>query len=197
MAPVPGLEGLRLYSAHPGSRLSELVGGDAPPYWAYPWAGGLALARYLSANPEAVVGRRVVDLGSGSGLAAIAAAKAGAASVLAIDIDRHAVAAVALNAALNGVAAATRLADPTDGPLPDADVVLAGDVFYAAEVAARTGPFLQRCADAGIAVLVGDPGRAFLPAGRLTAIAEDTVSDFGEGPVPTRAIVYRMARSAG
>jgi len=192
VAPVPGLEDLRLYSAHPASRLGELVGGDASPYWAFSWAGGLALARYLTANPQTVAGRRVVDLGSGSGLVAIAAARAGAASVVAVDIDRHAVAAVALNAALNGVTVMTLLTDATGGPPPDADVVLAGDVFYSPEVAQTTGPFLQRCADAGLAVLIGDPGRAFLPSTGLAIVAKDEVGDFAGGSATMPAFVYQM-----
>jgi predicted nicotinamide N-methyase len=194
VAPAPGIAGLLLYSAHPGSGLGRIAGCGASPYWAYPWGGGLVLAQHLSDHPGTVAGLRVVDFGSGSGLVAIAAAKAGARSVLAADIDRHAIAAIALNAALNGVAVTTCLADLTEGPPPDADVVLAGDVFYTAEVAAKTGPFLQRCADAGLTVLVGDPGRAFLPANRLVPIADHQVSDFAGGRTTTPAVVYRMAR---
>ncbi|CAG0953949.1 MAG: methyltransferase [Rhizobiaceae bacterium] len=194
VAPVPGLPGLLLYCAHPGSGLGQIAGGGASPYWAYPWAGGLALARYLADHPSAVAGSRVVDLGSGSGLVAIAAAKAGARAVLAADVDRHAVAAIGLNAALNGVAVATCRADLTDGPPPDADIVLAGDVFYAAEVAAKTGAYLAHCAAAGLAVFVGDPGRAYLPIERLSRCAEYDVSDFGDGRSTTRAAVYRLDR---
>lgn len=192
MTPVPGCPGLLLYSAHPGSGLGQIAGCGASPYWAYPWAGGLALARYLADHPAAVAGLRVVDLGSGSGLVAIAAAKAGACSVLAVDLDRHAVAAVALNAALNGVTVTTCLADLTDGQPPDADVVLAADLFYAADVATRATAFLGRCAEAGLAVLVGDPGRAFLPVRRLLPIAEYGVSDFADGASSTPSVVYRM-----
>ena len=192
VAQVPGLDGLLLYGAHPGSRLGQIAGCDASPYWAYPWAGGLALAHHLMEQPSTVTGMRVVDLGSGSGLVAIAAAKAGARSVLASDVDRHAVAAIALNAALNGVAVTTCDTDLTDGPPPDADVVLAGDVFYAAEVAAKTGAYLARCAAAGLAVLIGDPGRLFLPRDRLSPIAAYDVRDFGDGSAATRATVYRL-----
>lgn len=169
-----------------------MAGCGASPYWAYPWAGGLALACYLAEHPQAVAGLRAVDLGSGSGLVAVAAAKAGARSVLAVDIDRNAVAAIALNAALNGISVATCLADITGGPPPDADVVLAGDVFYAADVAARTGPYLARCAAAGLSVLVGDPGRTFLPAEGLGRCAEYDVRDFADGGPTTRAAVYRI-----
>ncbi len=192
MVPAPGLSGLLLYCPHPGSGLGQIAGCGASPYWAYPWAGGLALARYLAEHPQAVAGLRVVDLGSGSGLVAVAAAKAGARSVLAVDIDRNAVAAIALNAALNGAAVATCLADVTGGPPPDADVVLAGDVFYAADVAARTGAYLARCAAAGLAVLVGDPGRVFLPAEGLIRCAAYDVGDFADGRPTTRSAVYRM-----
>lgn len=195
VVPAPGLSGLHLYCAHPGSGLGQIAGG-ASPYWAYPWAGGLALARYLAEHPRTVAGLRVVDLGSGSGLVAVAAAKAGARSVLAVDVDCHAVAATGLNAALNGVAVATCLADLTDGPPPDADIVLAGDVFYAVDVAARTGPFLARCAAAGLTVLVGDPGRAFLPGERLSLCGQYDVEDFGTGRSVTRSFVFRLGRVA-
>ncbi len=197
VAQAPGLPGLLLYCAHPGSGLGQIAGRGASPYWAYPWAGGLVLARYLADHSSTVAGLRVVDLGTGSGLVAIAAAKAGARAVVAADVDRHAVAAAGLNAALNGVAVATCRADLTDGPPPDADVVLAGDVFYAADVAAKTGAFLARCAAAGLEVLIGDPGRAFLPRDRLSPIAEYDVSDFGDGRATTRAAVYRLARTPG
>lgn len=193
VAQAPGLPGLLLYCAHPGSGLGQIAGCGAP-YWAYAWAGGLALAHHLAERPSTVAGLRVLDLGSGSGLVAIAAAKAGARTVVAADVDRHATAAVGLNAALNGVAVTTCGADLTDGPPPDADVVLAGDVFYAAGVAAKTGAYLARCAAAGLKVLVGDPGRAFLPRDRLSPIAEYEVSDFGDGRAATRAAVYRLDR---
>lgn len=194
VAPVSGLDGLLLYGAHPGSRLGEIAGCGASPYWAYPWAGGLALAHHLAERPSTVAGLRVVDFGSGSGLLAIAAAKAGARSVLASDIDRHAVAAIGLNAALNGVAVTTSHADMTEGQPPDADVVLAGDVFYAADVAAKTMAYLARCAAAGLTVLIGDPGRLFLPLDRLTPIEAYDVRDFGDGSAATRATVYRLNR---
>ena len=192
VAPVPGLDGLLLYGAHPGSRLGEIDCCDASPFWAYPWAGGLALAHHLAERPSIVAGLRVVDFGSGSGLVAIAAAKAGARSVLAADVDRHAVAAIGLNAALNGVAVTTCHADLTEGPPPEAEVVLAGDVFYAADVAAKTLAYLGRCAAAGVTVLVGDPGRPFLSLDGLTPIQAYDVRDFGDGAASTRATVYRL-----
>ena len=124
---------ISLLTAAPALELWELwqqTGRDDPPFWAYPWAGGQALARYLLDNPGIVRGRRVLDVASGSGLVAIAAAKAGAASVAAGDIDPHAVAAIGINASANGVAVDARAFDlAADGP-GDAEVVLAGDVFY-------------------------------------------------------------------
>lgn len=173
---VAGLDGLRLYMAHPGSGLARLAAKDgAPPYWAYAWAGGMALARYIAARPADFRGQRVFDLGAGSGLVGIAAARAGA-SVVACERDTYGAAAIALNAALNGVAV-TVVGDVTAGPPPEADMVLAGDVFYDAAVAARTLSFLERCMATGITVLIGDPGRADLPAGRLRAVAAFDVVD--------------------
>jgi predicted nicotinamide N-methyase len=141
-----------------------------PPFWAFAWAGGQALARYVLDHPDLVAGRRVLDLASGSGLVAIAAAKAGAAHVLAVDIDPLAMAAIELNATANGVCVATQLADLLDGTA-DADVVLAGDVFYSASMAGRVHAFLRRAVRDGARALVGDPDRAFLPRGQLTLLA--------------------------
>jgi predicted nicotinamide N-methyase len=199
LAPVPALPEIQLYTAHPGSGLRRLVDphqsadadddtvepdGDAPepqpPYWAYAWAGGAVLARYILDRPEVVAGRRVLDLGAGSGLVGIAAAKAGASSVMAAEIDRNGVAAIGLNAAANGVEITIVDKDITPGPPPDVDIVLAGDVFYGREVALRIIPFLDRCLAAGIAVLVGDPRRNDLPLSRLRLLAEYRVPDFGD-----------------
>ncbi len=179
-----------LYTAHSGSGLWRLEGenDDAPPpYWAYHWAGGNVLARHLSTCPEAVRGRHVLDLGTGSGLVAIAAAKAGARKVTAADIDPYAIAAAELNALANGVAIEAICADLTTGPAPDVDMVLAGDLFYAPELATRVTAFLDRCRAAGIDVLVGDPGRDFLPHPRLRRIAKYAVPDFGDASAETRA----------
>jgi predicted nicotinamide N-methyase len=134
-----------------------------PPFWAFAWAGGQAVARYLLDNPEGVAGRRVFDFGSGSGLVAIAAAKAGAVRVTACDIDPFAAAAIALNAALNGVEITVSVADPTDGPGLFNQVVTAGDVCYEQPMAERATAWLRRCAGAGSLVLLGDPGRSKLP----------------------------------
>lgn len=197
LAPVPALPEIQLYTAHPGSGLRRVVephqsaDNDAvepdddapepqPPYWAYAWAGGAVLARYLLSHPQSVAGRRVLDLGAGSGLVGIAAAKAGASAVMAAEIDRNGVAAIGLNAAANGVEITILDQDITTGLPPAVDVVLAGDVFYDREVALRVIPFLDRCLAAGIEVLVGDPRRADLPLSRLRLLAEYQVPDFGD-----------------
>jgi predicted nicotinamide N-methyase len=143
----------------------------APPFWAFPWAGGQAVARYLLDHPETVAGRRVLDLASGSGLVAIAAARAGAVSVLANEIDPYADAAIAANAEANGVNVVRRLGDML-AETPDADVVLAGDVFYSREMAARMLAFMRRAANAGAEVIVGDPGRAYAPHEAIDVLAQ-------------------------
>lgn len=191
LVPVPALPEIQFYTAHPGSGLRRLVepedesGEDdspepQPPYWAYAWAGGTVLARYVLDRPTTVAGRRVLDLGAGSGIVGIAAAKAGAREVTAAEIDRNGVAALGLNAAANGVAITVIGKDITTGSPPVIDLVLAGDVFYGQDVAWRVIPFLDRCLAAGIEVLVGDPGRAYLPRSRLRLLAEYEVPDFGQ-----------------
>jgi predicted nicotinamide N-methyase len=210
IAPVPALPEIRLYTTHPGSGLRRLTETEAyetvpneeetrrdedgdgeagsgedgaeprAPYWAYAWAGGAVLARYILDRPETVAGRRVLDLGAGSGLVGIAAAKAGAREVIATEIDRNGVAAIGLNAAANGVTITVVDKDITTGPPPAVDLVLAGDVFYGREVALRVIPFLDRCLAAGIEVLVGDPRRADLPLSRLRLLGEYDVPDFGD-----------------
>ncbi|BAJ32835.1 MULTISPECIES: 50S ribosomal protein L11 methyltransferase [Kitasatospora] len=179
--PVPFVPEVRLRMAADAIALWETTERDrgreglAPPFWAFPWAGGVAVARYVLDHPELVAGRRVLDLAAGSGLVAVAAALSGAAAVRAAEIDAYAVASIAVNAELNGVAVAAELADVLDGDGgPDA-VVLAGDVFYERAMAARFLPFLERAAARGATVVVGDPGRAYLPRGRFTALAEYTV----------------------
>lgn len=153
-------------------RTEEVAGARlAPPFWAFAWAGGQALARYVLDHPDLVAGRRVLDLAAGGGVVAIAAAKAGAAAVTAVEIDPTALAALAINAAANEVRVDARLGDVLDGPPPDADVVTAGDVFYSREMAERMLAFLARAADRGALVMVGDPGRAYLPRERLTPLA--------------------------
>ena len=173
----PYLPELRLHLASDAftlwERTEEELGGGvvtAPPFWAFPWAGGQALARHLLDHPELVRGRTVLDLAAGSGLVAIAAAKCGAAGVTANEIDPYAGAAIALNAEANHVSVAVRLRDLLDGPA-DADVVLAGDVFYSREMAGRVLAFLERARACGTRVLVGDPGRAYLPRRQLSEVA--------------------------
>ena len=133
--------------------------GVPPPYWAFAWAGGQALARYLLDNPQLVAGKRVLDIGSGSGLVAIAAAKAGAASVLAADIDAFALAAIAINAQANGVQLAITGEDRIGGPAPF-DLILVGDLFYERPLAEKLLAWLMPL-DAS--VLMGDPGRTYFP----------------------------------
>lgn len=184
LLPVPGIPEIMLHKAVPASGLGRLAARDdafGSPYWAYYWLGGLALARFVLDRPETVAGRRVLDLGCGSGLVAIAAAKAGAAGVLAADVDSYAVAATQVNAAANGVVVEVALGDLTDGPVPDVDLILAGDVFYDPVPAARVMPFLARCRAAGVEVLVGDPRRAPLPVERLRVLAEYAFAETDSG----------------
>jgi predicted nicotinamide N-methyase len=186
VCPVRSLPEIRLHTAHQATGLWRLGepeedGSDPPPpYWAFPWAGGMALARHILDRPGAVTGRRVLDLGAGSGLVAIAAAMAGASEVIAAEIDRYAVAAIGLNAAANGVAVAVVGDDLTASPPPPVDLVAAGDLFYEHDLAARVTAFLDRCLAADIDVLIGDPGRAYLPRSRLRLLAEYRVPDVGE-----------------
>ncbi|GAA1417543.1 class I SAM-dependent methyltransferase [Catellatospora coxensis] len=168
LAPVPFLPELKLHLADEPIGLWELTEGEyrseqPPPFWAFAWAGGQALARYLFDHPETTAGKRVLDLASGSGLVAVAAALTGAASVRAVDIDPLSAAAIGLNAAANGVQVSVEQADILGGDAADAEVVLAGDVFYSQAMADRMTGFLRRAVKAGARVLVGDPDRAFLP----------------------------------
>lgn len=144
--------------------------GLPPPFWAFAWAGGQGLARYILDNSEIVAGKRVLDFASGSGLVAIAAKLAGAADVLAADIDPWTQTAVMLNAAENGVEIGFT-GENQIGLDVDADVVLAGDVFYDRDFAAALVPWFTRLADQGKVVLVGDPGRSYLPKARLERLA--------------------------
>ncbi len=145
--------------------------GLPPPFWAFAWAGGQALARYVLDNPELVAGRRVLDFASGSGLVAIAAAMAGAAQVEASEIDGFAIDAIAINAQVNNVAIAPRAGDIV-GADEGWDVVLAGDVSYERDMAQRVTDWLQGLAGRGATVLIGDPGRSYLARERLTPVAE-------------------------
>ena len=136
--------------------------GLPPPYWAFAWAGGQALARYILDRPDLVRGRRILDFAAGSGLAAIAAMRAGASWAVACDIDPFAEAAIRLNAEANGVSVQTSLADPMSGPAPDASVILAGDVFYEQPMAGRALGWLKGLAS-GRTILLGDPKRTYFP----------------------------------
>ncbi|MBS3847114.1 methyltransferase [Devosia sp. BSSL-BM10] len=194
---VPGLPEISLYIAHSGSRLSHLAkaktGDAAAPYWAYAWAGGLALAHHFRAHPELIAGRTVLDLGAGSGLVGIAATMAGA-TAIAAEIDAYGRAAIALNATANCCMIDLVEID-LDGPPPiDIAVIAGGDVFYNAETAGRMLPFLQRCHAVGITVLIGDPQRRDLPVDQLVPIASYAVGDVGDARQTTQrqASVYRL-----
>jgi predicted nicotinamide N-methyase len=186
--------------AGPHSGLRRLADADpdgfGTPYWAYAWGGGLALARYVLDHPDAVAGRSVLDLGAGSGLVGIAAAKAGAREVLAFDVDAYAAVAAPLNAEANGVDIRFLLADLLDGEPPEGvDVILAADLFYDEVLARRTTGFLERCLDAGAQVLIGDPWRAHLPRERLQVLAEFSTADVGRSGQTQASAVFAFAAS--
>jgi predicted nicotinamide N-methyase len=205
LQPVPGLGRLRLHLADDVLalwRATQLTLDDpeAPlPYWAFAWGGGLAIASYLREHPEAVAGRRVVDVASGSGLCAIVAMRAGAASATAIDVDPFAVAAIQLNADVAGVRVAAARRDVLDDlEPPETDVILAGDCWYEAGFAARVTPWLRRASDRGIDVLIGDPGRRYLPTAELTKLASydvRTTTELEDLDLK-RATVYRFAATS-
>jgi predicted nicotinamide N-methyase len=173
---VPHAPEIRLHLADEATDLwqktEEELGeiGLPPPFWAFAWAGGQALARYILDHATLVRGKRVLDFASGSGLVAIAAAKAGAASVEACDIDAFALAAIALNAAANGVAVVGRNAGAIDAD-EGWDAVLAGDICYERDMAERTVAWLERLHARGALVLIGDPGRSYLPREKLEPLA--------------------------
>jgi predicted nicotinamide N-methyase len=146
--------------------------GLPPPFWAFAWAGGQALARHVLDHPEIVRGRKVLDLASGSGLVAIAAMKAGAKSVLAADIDPFSISAIGLNAVRNQVEVAVTPDDLLQVPLQDVDVILVGDLFYEKGLASRCYDWLLAGQKAGAHVLIGDPGRSYLPKDKLEKLAE-------------------------
>jgi predicted nicotinamide N-methyase len=174
---VDGVTGVRLHLADelaPVWRATETALGitGAPiPFWAFAWAGGLGIARYLEEHPDEVRGKQVIDLATGSGLCAIVAMRLGAAKSSGIDIDPFAEAAVALNARANGVKVGFIGRDVLDDDPPDADVLLAGDTWYESPLAERVLPWLRRVAARGTRVLVGDPGRRYLPADDFVALA--------------------------
>jgi predicted nicotinamide N-methyase len=176
---VEGVPGIRLHLADEVETLwpatEALLGIDgAPiPFWAFAWAGGLALARFVGEQPERVRGARVLDLATGSGLVAIAAARAGAARVTAVDVDPFAEAAVRMNARANGVGIGYLGRDLLDDPPPpDVDVVLCADAWYEGPLAERVTPWLCSAAGAGTRVLIGDPGRRHLPDPAIAGFVE-------------------------
>ncbi len=177
LRPAPGLEEIRLHLADEVLPLWHAVQIEtddpdgALPYWAFAWAGGLAIGRYLREHPEGVAGRRVFDVASGSGLCAIASMRAGAAQATGVDIDAFAAAAIELNARANRRRVTIVCRDVLDEEPPDVDVILAGDCWYDARLAERVLPWLFRARDHGIDVLVGDPGRRYLPIDDLVELA--------------------------
>jgi predicted nicotinamide N-methyase len=198
--PVPGIPEIKLHKASPTSGLWRLAQQDedgfGAPYWAHYWAGGLALARYVLDNPAVVAGLRVLDLGAGSGLVGIAAAKAGAREVVAAEVDRYAVAALELNAKLNGASISVVRRDLTEDAPPETDVILVGDLFYAPDLAERVTAFLDLCCACGIRALIGDPWRAHLPTARLTELARYVVTEGGNqamGPSGVFAFAPRLS----
>lgn len=181
LQPVPHAPEIALWLADevtPIWRLTEEELGEMglpPPFWAFAWAGGQGLARWLLDNPAEVAGKRVLDLAAGSGLVGIAAVQAGATSVLCADIDPFCAAAVALNAAANGVTLAFTDTDLLDAGPPEADVICAGDVFYEQPMAGRVLGWLTQAADRGTRVLVGDPLRTYFPKTGFDLLAEYAV----------------------
>ncbi|UDF05383.1 methyltransferase [Asticcacaulis sp. AND118] len=175
--PVPSLPDLHLYQAAEVTSLWQMTeaelaqNGLAPPFWAFPWAGGQALSLWLRQHPETVAGKRVFDLACGSGLVGIVAAKLDAAQVTANDIDPFAAAAVALNAALNGVSIAYNGEDRLSGEPPAVDVILAGDICYERTMTEAMLTFLRKARAQGVAVYVGDPHRSYFPAEGLARLA--------------------------
>ena len=177
LRPVPGLEEVRLHLADEVRLLWHAVQieSDDPdaalPYWAFAWAGGLAIGRYLREHPEAAAGRRVFDVASGSGLCAIAAMHVGSSVATGADIDPFAAAAIEINARANGRRVNVVRRDVLDEEPPDVDLILAGDCWYDARLAKRVLAWLHRARDCGIDILVGDPGRRYLPTNELVGLA--------------------------
>jgi len=198
LLPVPAIPEIRLHQAQKSSGLSRFAdNGEHSPYWAYAWAGGAALARYLLDHPEMVAGELVLDLGTGSGLVAIAAAKAGAREIIGTDIDPVALVALSLNTAANGVEVTGLLADLATADPVAADLIVAADLFYEQRLAEQTTRFLDRCLESGAQVLIGDPWRAWLPLARLRLLADYAVPDFGDGKggAVTRSGVFALKPS--
>lgn len=177
-------------------KTEEELGGMnlPPPFWAFAWAGGQALARYIFDNPDLVAGKRVLDLGSGCGIVSIAAMKAGAASALAADVDAFAAVAAGVNAEANGVAFETTERDLLDGSAEGFDIVLVGDLFYEKRLSERVIAFMRKALEAGLPVLVGDPRRSYFPKDLFDCIVQYDVpvSRELEDNEIKRAAVWRM-----
>jgi len=169
--------------------------GVPPPFWAFAWAGGQALARYVLDHPERVRGKRVLDLAAGSGLVGVAAMKAGAAYVQCADIDPFCEAAVRLNAEANNVALDFTDQDLLEDAPPAFDVICAGDVFYERPMAERVIAWLDQARNQGSTVLIGDPRRSYFPTGRLVQLAEYAVPTTREleDQAVKRSGVYALA----
>ena len=172
--------------------------GMPPPFWAFAWPGGQALARYLLDRQELARGKRVLDFAAGCGIAAIAAAKAGAASVTASEIDPFAAAAIALNAEANGVAVQIVMKDLLAAPPQGYELILAGDLCYEKPMAERVFAWLTTASHAGADVLLADPGRAYLPKTGLTELARHHVSTPLELENRTMmdTVIYRLSTFA-
>lgn len=182
LLPVPHAPEIQLHVADEATALWEKTEAELeaiglpPPFWAFAWAGGQALARYVLDNPAVVAGTRAIDFASGSGLVAIATARAGARHVTASDLDPFAMAAIRLNAAANGVSERIEpVSDNLLGSDPEVDLVLAADVFYERDLAAAVTAWLFGLQARGVQVLIGDPGRTYLPRERLDCLASYSV----------------------
>ena len=176
--PVPSLPSIRLYQADEVTPLWLMTEQDmvtqrlAPPFWAFAWSGGQALARYILEHPKIVRGQRVLDIACGSGLVGIAAMQAGAQSVLCNDIDAYAGAAVALNAELNDVELAFSGKDLLTGPLLNVEIILAGDICYEKPMTDAMLTYFRRAAPHKIEVYIGDPHRTYFPKTGLIRLAD-------------------------
>jgi predicted nicotinamide N-methyase len=178
LTPVPHAPEISLYVADEITPIWKMTEeglgalGISPPFWAFAWAGGQALARYVLDHPETVTGKTVLDFAAGSGLVAIAAMKAGAARTQACDIDPFCRAAIAVNAEANGVTIEAVIEDLLDQPPPKVEVILAGDICYEKTVTGRVMTWLKAARAAGIQVLIGDPGRTYFPKSGLKKLAQ-------------------------
>jgi predicted nicotinamide N-methyase len=201
MAP-PLVPEISLHLAHEAvplwQKTEEELGemGLPPPFWAFAWAGGQALARHVLDDPSLVAGKRVLDLAAGSGLVGIAALKAGAAGTLAADIDGFSLAAIRLNAALNAVALEVTGEDLLAAAPPACEVILVGDLFYEKGLAERVLSWLAAAEEQGIPALIGDPGRSYLPRGELTKLGQyrvEVTRDLEDAEIKMTS-VWRLSR---